>query len=184
MPQYTQSALEQELKRAEKLPVGWPWRLLLFSIIVFGATIAGYLGITLGYQPYLNSQIKTLDAKIVDLTQTVGEEQQKNLVTLYSQLSNIQNLLNSHTSASKVFDLLEKNTQPQIYYLSLIFSLTAKEIQLDGSAPNYGVLSQQLEVFKQIPEIKKVSLRDSAAVDDGTIHFSVRLIFKPEFVNL
>jgi len=182
--QYTQSALEEELKRAERLPVGWPWRLLLFSVIVFGATIAGYLGISLGYQPYLNSQIKTLDAKIANLTQTVGEEQQKNLVLLYSQLSNIQNLLNSHTAASKVLDLLEKNTQPQIYYLSLSFSLAGKDIQLDGSAPNYGVLAQQLEVFKQIPEIEKVSLGDSVAIEDGTVHFSLRLIFKPELVNL
>ncbi len=184
MPQYTQTALEEELRRAERLPVGWPWRLLLFSIIVFGATIAGYLGITLGYKPYLNSQIKTLDSKVANLTQTVGEEQQKNLVSLYSQLTNIQNLLNSHVAASKVFDLLEKNTQPQVYYLSLNFSLAGRDMQLDGSAPNYGVLAQQLEVFKQIPEIEKISLGDSVVVDDGTVHFSLRLIFKPAFVNL
>ena len=184
MPQYTQSALEQELRRTERLPVGWPWRLLLFSVVVFGATIAGYLGITLGYQPYLNSRIKTLDTEIANLTQTVGEEQQKNLVLLYSQLSNIQNLLNSHTASSKIFDLLEKNTQPQVYYLSLSFSLAGKNIQLDGSAPSYGALAQQIEIFKQIPEIEKVSLGDSAVIEDGTIRFSLRLTFKPGLVSL
>jgi len=179
MPQYTQSALEEELKRAEKLPVGWPWRLLLFSIIVLGATVASYLGISLGYKPYLNSQIKTLDAKIAGLSQSVGEEQQKNLVTLYSQLNNIKKLLDSHTNASKIFDLLEKNTKPQIYYFSLNLSLAGKNIELDGSAPSFGVLAEQLEVFKQIPEIQKVSLGDSIAMPDGSVNFSIRLIFNP-----
>jgi len=183
MPQYTQSALEEGLKRAERLPIGWPWRLLLFSIIVFGATLAIYLGIGLGYKSYLNSQIKTIDTKIAGLSQTVGEDEQKNLVNLYSQLVNIQNLLNSHISASKIFAWLEKSTAAQIYYLSLNLSVPAKEIQLEGSAPNYNILAQQLELFRQAPEISKVFLGDSTAMDDGTIRFSMRLTIKPELIK-
>ena len=82
MPQYTNSALEQELRKPERLPVGWPWRLLVFVVIIFGVTVATYLGMILGYKPYLNSQVKNLDAKITSLSQAVDEEQQKNLVGL------------------------------------------------------------------------------------------------------
>lgn len=183
MPQYTNSALEQELKKPERLPVGWPWRLLVFVVIIFGVTVATYLGMTLGYKPYLDSQIKTLDAKITNLSQAVGEEQQKNLVGLYSQLVNIQSLLNSHPVASKIFDFLEKNTHQQIYYTALNLSLTEKSVKLEGIAVNYGILAQQLELFRKTSEIEKVFLDDSRLTEEGNIRFSIRLIFKPELIK-
>ena len=165
------------------MPVGWPWRLLVFVVIIFGVTVATYLGMTLGYKPYLNSQIKTLDAKITNLSQAVGEEQQKNLVGLYSQLVNIQSLLNSHPVASKIFDFLEKNTHQQIYYTALNLSLTEKSVKLEGIAVNYGILAQQLELFRKTPEIEKVFLDDSRLTEEGSIRFSIRLIFKPELIK-
>jgi hypothetical protein len=183
MPQYTNSALEQELKKPERLPVGWPWRLLVFVVIIFGVTVATYLGMTLGYKPYLDSQIKTLDAKITNLNQAVDEEQQKNLVGLYSQLVNIQSLLNSHPVASKFFDFLEKNTHQQIYYTALNLSLTEKSAKLEGIAVNYIILAQQLELFRKIPEIEKVFLDDSRLTEEGSIRFSIRLIFKSELIH-
>ncbi len=180
---YTKTALEEELKRAEKLPVGWPWRLLTFTTIVFGVMVAGYLGMNLGYKSYLNSRIKSLDAKITNLNQAVDEEQQKNLVTIYSQWINIQNLLNSHITPSKFFDFLEKNTHSQIYYVALNLSLMEKSIKLEGVSPDYIVLAQQLELFQGIPEIEKVFLEDSRALEAGSIRFSIRLIFKPELLK-
>ena len=180
--QYPQSILEEELKRGEKLLVGWPWRLLVFTIIVFGIMVAGYLGMQLGYKPYLNSQIKSLDAKITNLSQVVDEEQQKNLITLYSQWINIQNLLNSHTVPSKLFDFLEKNTHSQIYYLSLNLSLMEKSIRLEGMSPNYNILTQQLELFQRASEIEKVFL-ENAQNSEGGIRFSIQLIFKPELIK-
>ncbi len=183
MPQYTKTALEEELKRAGKLPVGWPWRLLVFTIIVFGVMVAGYLGMSMGYKPYLNLRIKSLDAKIINLSQVIGEEQQKNLETTYSQLINIQNLLNSRITPSKLFDFLEKNTHSQIYYLALNLSLMEKSIKLEGVVSNYGVLAQQLGLFQRIPEIERVFLEDSRILEAGSIRFSIRLIFKPELLK-
>jgi hypothetical protein len=183
MPQYTNSAIEQELKKPERLPVGWPWRLLVFVIIIFGITVAVYLGMAMGYKPYLNSRIKNLDDRITNLTQSVDENQQKNLVVLYSQLVNIQGLLDSHPAASKFFDFLDKNTHQQITYINLDLSSGVKIVQLEGTAPSYGVLSQQLELFRQAPEIEKVFLDDSRTMDTGAVRFSARLIFKPELIK-
>ncbi|MEW6408362.1 MAG: hypothetical protein AB1465_06780, partial [Patescibacteria group bacterium] len=114
--QYTQSILEEQLKMGEKLPVGWPWRLLLFTVLVFAVLTTIYLGIVLGYKPYLNSRIKSLDKEINNLTQAIDDTQQKSLANFYSQLVNIQNLLARHPNASKLFDFLEKNTHNQVYY--------------------------------------------------------------------
>lgn len=180
--EYPKTALEEELRGAEKLPVGWPWRLLVFMIIIFGTVIAIYSGMILGYKPYLNSRIKNLDTKINGLSQSINEDQQKNLADFYSQLVNIQSLLNSHPVASKILDFFEKNTHQQIYYLNTNVSLLDKNIKIEGVALNYDILVQQLEVFRQAPEIEKVFLDDSRIAQDKSVNFSIRLIFKPALI--
>ena len=183
MPQYTRTALEEQLGRSERLPVGWPWRLLIFTFIIFGLTVVTYLGMSFGYKPYLNSRIKNLDAEIANLSQSVDEQQQKNLASFYSSLVNIQNLLASHPVASKFFDFLEKNTHQKIYYLSLNLSLLEKNIRLDGVAPDYDAIAQQLELFRKAPEIERIFLDDSRALDTGGIRFSIRFVFKPALMS-
>ncbi|MEK7162966.1 MAG: hypothetical protein AAB696_01625 [Patescibacteria group bacterium] len=180
---YTKSVLEEQLKMGERLPVGWPWRLLIFAVIFFGAMVFLYSGMTFGYKPYLNSRVKGLNKEISNLTESIGEEQQKNLIGFYSQLVNAQNLLANHPTASKLLDFLEKNTHSQISYLSLNLSLAEKKLKLEGNAFDYKVLVQQLELFRRAPEIDKVFLDDSKQGETGTgIRFSIQMIFKPELV--
>jgi hypothetical protein len=174
MAQYTKSALEEELKRPEGLPVGWPWRLLIFMAIVFCTMAALYLGMTLGYKPYLDSKISGLDQEISQLSQSIDEEQQKNLISFYSQLININNLLATHPESSKFFDFLEKNTSGKVYYESADLSVAEKTVKLEGVAANYSALSEQMELFRRASEITNISLDNSSAGESG-INFSVKL---------
>lgn len=183
MPEPTPSLLEEQLKKRERLPVGWPWRLLVFATIVFGLTVAIYFGMVIGYKPYLDSQVKNLDQKIVSLGQAIDEQQQKSMVIFYSQLINIQSLLASHQTASNLFGFLEKNTHQNVYYDSLSLSLPERNVKIDGNASDYNVLVQQLELFRRAPEIERVLLDNSRSADGGRIHFSIRLIFKPELLK-
>ncbi len=180
--QYTKSVLEEQLKIGEKLAVGWPWRLLLLTIIIFAILTAIYFGMIFGYKPYLNSQIKNLDKEIDVLNQAIDESQQKNLTDFYSQVINVKNLLDRHPTPSKVFEFLEKNTSDKIYYISLNLSLDEKDLKLEGSALDYGALAQQLELFNRAPETEKVFLQDSK-LSEERIRFSIRLIFKPELIR-
>lgn len=179
--QYTKSILEEQLKAGERLPVGWPWRLLVFTAIIFGSTILIYFGMIFGYKPYLNSKMKGLDKEIANLTASIGEEQQKNLADFYSQLVNVRNLLVNHPTVSKFFDFLEKNTYQQVNFSSLSLSLAEKNLRLEGNASDYRILVQQLELFRQAPEINSIFL-DSLQLREGSISFSIRLVFKPELI--
>lgn len=181
--QYTKSILEEQLKAGEGLSVGWPWRLLFFTVIVFGITVFLFLGMSLGYKPFLNSRAKALDKEIANLTESIGEEQQKSLINFYSQLVNIQNLLVNHPTASKLVDFLGENTHQQVNYFSLNLSLAEKNLKLDGNAPNYNILVQQLELFRRAPEIERVFLEDSKIGEAG-VRFSIKLVFKGELIGL
>lgn len=181
MPQYSKNVSEQFLE-PEKLPVGWPWRLFLFSIILLALVLFIYFGIILGYQPYLKSERQSLDKKINEIGGAISETDRGNFINFYSQLVNLQSLLNKHIKGSNVYAFLEKNTNQGVYYEGANISVAEHFLRLEGIARSYDNLVQQLVVFEQVPEIQKVILEESQAAEKG-IRFSLQIIFKPELLT-
>ena len=181
---YKQSAIETELGKQEKLRTGWPWRLMFVAFLVFGSMAAIFLGIIFGFQPYLKSQLSAVDAKLNQLVASISDEQQKNILNFYSQLSNIGGVLNSRNQATKYVDFLEKNVLKSVYFnlVSLSFKEGAATISADGQTLNYDSLAQQIEVFKEAPEIADVILGSSRIIESGKtgslVNFTVTLTFK------
>lgn len=181
MAQYTQGVAEKFME-PEKLPVGWPWRLLIFSIIFFLLVLFVYLGIIWGYQPYLRSQKQSLDKKINEIGGTISEADRENFINFFSQLINIQTLLNTHIKGSNLYSFLEKNTNQGVYYEGADLSATEHSLRLEGLARSYDNLVQQLVAFEQAPEIARVILEQSQTAEKG-IRFSLKLIIKPELFS-
>ncbi|MEK7624369.1 MAG: PilN domain-containing protein [Patescibacteria group bacterium] len=181
MPQYSKNVAEQFLG-PEKLPVGWPWRMFLFSVIVFALTLLIYFGMIFGYKPYLETERQSLDKKINEIGGAVSETDRENFIKFYSQLVNIQTLLNNHISGSNIYTFLEKNTNQGVYYEGASLSVPEHFLRLEGIARSYDNLVQQLVVFEQAPEIKKVILEESRTADKG-VSFSIQVTFKPELLR-
>ena len=181
MAQYTKNITEQFME-PERLPVGWPWRLFIFSIILFGLVVFIYLGIIWGYKPYLKSQRQSLDQKITEIGGAISESDRENFVNFFSQLVNLQALLNSHIKSSNIYSFLEKNTNQGVYYEGGNLSVAERYLRLDGIARSYDNLNQQLVAFEQAPEIERVILTESQIADKG-VRFSLQLVIKPELLK-
>ena len=183
---YTLSPIEAELARKDKLITGWPWRLLVISLIILGSMMAIYFGITLGFKSYLDSKIQDTDNKMDKLVKSVSDEQQKNILNFYSQLNNISDLLKSRNEATNYLAFLERNVLKNVYLNSLTLSFKGNiaEVGIDGQTSNYDFLSQQMGVFNSAPEIDKVFLQNSRVEEQkdspSTVNFSIRLIFKKQ----
>lgn len=181
MPEYNKSVAEQFLG-PEKLPVGWPWKMFLFSIVLFGLILFIYFGMIWGYQPFLKAEQQSLDKKINEIGGQISKEDRENFIGFYSQLVNLQSLLSSHIKGSNIYDFLEKNTNQGVYYEGADLSVTEHNLRLAGVTRSYDNLIQQLFAFEQLPEINKVILEDSQAADKG-IRFTLQIIFKPELLS-
>lgn len=181
MPEYNKTVAEKFLE-PEKLAVGWPWRLFLFSAVIFVLTLFIYFGMLLGYKPYLDSHRQSLDKKINEIGGAISETDRENFVSFYSQLVNLQNLLNNHVKGSNIYNLLEANTCEGVYYDGAELSVIDHLIRLDGVAKSYDNLFQQLTAFEQAPNISRVILGQAQAADKG-IRFSLQIIFKPELLK-
>src|SRR3989338_6144773 len=181
MPQYSKNVAEQFIE-PEKLPVGWPWRLFIFSVIVFALILFVYFGIVFGYQPYLEAQRQSLDKKIAEIGGAISETDRENFIKFYSQLVNLQTLLKNHVKGSNIYTFLEKNTNQGIYYEGANLSVPEHFLRLEGIARSYDNLVQQMVVFEQSPVIEKVILGESRTADKGIV-FSMQVFFKPELLN-
>jgi len=183
-----QSVLEEQLKKGEYLSIGWPWRLFVFTLIIFFLLVFIYFGVTLGLKPYLKSQIRNSEQKISDLNQSVDESQQKQLLGFYSQLVNIKDIINSRKTISQIFDFIEKNTYQTVGYNILNFNLADREAKIGGLAPDYETLTKEIALFEKSESVEKVMLENSSIGEsikskaDG-VRFTLRLIFKPGFFN-
>lgn len=179
------SILEEQLKKAEHLPIRLPWRIFSFSFIIFIALLAVYAGLEFGYKPFLNSRIKSLDQKIAALTQSINEEQQNNLINFYSQLVNLKDLINSHIITSNFLELLEKNTYPEIHYTGLTLGIKEKEVKIEGLSPDYEFLTKEMELLAKLPEVERIFLETSQyeelSKEMKGVKFTLRIFLTPQF---
>lgn len=166
--------------------VGFPWRLLIISVVVFGLTVLIWAGISFGYIPYLNSQISGADAAFNTLSSKIDLNQQQNLTDFYSQLYNIQTLSQTHIYPSKLFDFLEKNVYPTVKIVNMQAGVTGGNLSIDGLAADYGTLVNELAVLKSDPNVLTVSLSSSSQRDaksGGGVTFSIKLTFNPSYLE-
>lgn len=176
----TQARLEEEFV-TEVIPVGLPWRLLIFSVIIFGFAVSIYFGLRFGYGTYLSSKARELDKKIEALGAQVKQEDQQNFINFYSQLINLKKVLDRHIFASNVFGFLERNTLAAVYYTEADFSADGKSLGLVGRADSAETLVQQLSVFDQSPDLEGVILEQMTFGEKGGTVFSIKLVFGESF---
>ncbi|MEK7553465.1 MAG: hypothetical protein AAB504_02160 [Patescibacteria group bacterium] len=177
-------SFEGQFKNKEYLSAQTPWRVLILTFTVFIFTVLIYFGMVFGYGPYLKSKTRSLDQKISVLNQSVDETQQKQIITFFSQMTNIQSLLSKHKTFSQVFDFIERSTYPQINYSDFKFSAAEMEIKIEGTAPSYNDLIKELALYKQSPEVKTTQLENSSAQEQSKeVRFSVKLILDPQFIK-
>jgi hypothetical protein len=163
----------------EKGSVGFLWRLLAFSGLVFGLAVLAYLGMLIGYEPLLQKQSEELDKKISDLSRVISKEDQETLVNFYSQIVNLRTLLDEHVAFSKILTLLERNTNQNVFYTRARFNKDTRQLELEGVARDYTELVRQMEAYRQLKEVDNFLLTDSEQAEGG-INFRLQLRLKPE----
>lgn len=173
--------LEEQLL-SERIPVGWPWRLLIFSALIFAIAIFVYFGLRYGYKGYLDSRSRQLDEDLKALGQQVSAADQERFINFYSQLVNLKEILDKHSFSSNIFRFLENNTINEVYYTEVSLRSTERVLILKGFSNNFESLSAQLEIFEKSSETEKVILNNVSLQGNG-VNFSATIIFKNTLLN-
>lgn len=177
-----EKVIEQLGREPPKTP-GWSFGLLLFSGGVFGIALLVYFGLILGYEPYLDGQIKQVNAEIDQFAKSVSADDQAKLVTFYSKLSNLKGVLVNHVTFSRFLSWLEKNTEANIYFSQLTFS-SGNQVVLGGIAKAETDVNQQVAIFEAAPEVKSVAVSNITLVAASNLwQFTITLTLDPALLR-
>jgi hypothetical protein len=167
----------------ERINTGWPWRFLILGILSLGLTIALYVGLTFGYTPTLNSEIRKLKSDLLSLGEKITESERESFLNFYSQFANLKALLEKHSGTSKVFAILEENTNENIYFTSVALDLKSNELSVRGVASSYEDLARQGLAFEKIEKVERFSVEDVQLSAKG-IGFKLRILFESGFFTI
>jgi len=153
--------------------------MLIFSGILFVITIGIYMGILFVYQPIVNNNLTAIQEKVSTVDQSISSGDQAGLVAFYSQMVNVQSLLNNHVLFSQFLSWLEQHTEANVYYSQFSFS-SGNQITLTAFAATQADAIQQIAIFESSPDIRSVVI-PSVAVSGaaGYYTFSATLIMNP-----
>ncbi|MEX2054026.1 MAG: hypothetical protein WD883_00560, partial [Candidatus Colwellbacteria bacterium] len=126
-----------------------------------------------GYQTFLQSSINNIETELGSLSAQISDEQKEDLRTLYSQVTNIRELLRGHTLTSQAFTLFESITSENVVYTNFNLSVTERDVDIGGVAGSYEDLVSQLVLFEEAPQIEKITLEGSE-FQNGLISFRLR----------
>lgn len=166
---------------SEHLPVGWPWRLLVFSGALFGLSILVYFGLKFGYAAYLEGRIASVDDRLASLTGEISPDDQERFVSFYSQIVNLKGVLDRHPYGGNTLVFLERYTVPEIRYTEAELQVEDRALTVKGAAPSIDAAGQQFTAFESAPEVEEVLLRDVSV--EGGVSFSVTVFFKDAFFS-
>jgi|GEM_PF-417868 hypothetical protein len=162
----------QQLNQGSSRSPGWSSGIILFAGSIFFIIIFIYAGLKFGYEPYLNSQLSSLQGQAQKLGQSVSASDEASLVTFYSQISNIQSLIKGHVFFSQFLTWLEQNTEGNIYYTNMSFA-SGDQITLSGVAKTSADITEQVAAFEASPNISSVTLSNvafSSSANDWTFN--------------
>lgn len=170
-----QQVLERLSREPPQTP-GWSFGLLFFSGALLFIALLAYFGLTLGYEPYLNNQIDGITTQINTLAKSVAPNDQAQLVSFYSEITNLQQVLRNHVTLSPFFAWLEKNTEANVYYTS--FSLSGgNRISIGGYGATEADVNQQVAIFEAAPEVRSAQLSSvTLSPQTGNWQFSMTLL--------
>jgi hypothetical protein len=176
LPEKVIEQLGQEAPKTQ----GWALGALFFSGGILFLTVAVYFGLTLGYEPYLQSQLASAQNQVNTLSNSVSASDQSQLINFYSQIANLQTLLQKHTFSSQFFSWLEQNTEANVYYRSLALT-QGSQVALSGTASAEADINQQVAIFENSPEVSSVTVSNVTAPSllGSGWSFSVTLIMNP-----
>lgn len=170
-------ALEQLSREPVRTP-GWSGTLLMFSSTLLFVGIFAWVGLSYGYQPYLSKQLDGLDAELKTASKQINADTQSELISFYSQLTNLDTILDHHVYASAVFDLLEARVQPNIFFTKLDLNTETGKMILGGSAKSVKDVTEQVKLLEDDPKIASVALGNVAVQSNGSWQFDMTVNFK------
>ncbi len=153
--------------------------------ILFYISILALILAPISYFYLLNLEKKTQeDLSMLEVILTEEkidreEELEREIFGYQNRIKDFSDLLDTHQTFYGLFDFLEKNCHPKVWFSSFNLEAESHELTLVGEAENFQSVEQQLFIFKDcVEEISNVELSEITIQEEGAIGFALSLSLK------
>ena len=146
--------------------------------IILGLVVGGsYLYFLLTLKK-INKEIGEKEASAISLTQAIFQKESE-IIPIKNKITDFGALIANHKSPFGIFEIIENNTLPTVWFSQLDFNLAEMQVSLSGNVDNFETLEQQMAVFKKEPMFQSMKLSSVSVSEESGVDFSVQFIFQP-----
>jgi hypothetical protein len=160
----------------------WQAALIAISVILFLLLAGDYF-----YTIFTEKKIrKELEKSPQEIALENDIKQKENDLDIKSKkISSFKEIFSSHKNINNIFDFIEKNCLPDVWFSKFNFGSGKGQIEvlLSGEAENFVSIGQQMIIFKESSVIGSSSLESLKIGEKGGASFGIRLIFNSEILS-
>ena len=110
------------------------------------------------------------------------KNKEEELLIFQRRISDISSLISGHKNVGKIFDFINKNTIPAVWFDEFKYDETEiGSFLISGELQSFFLIEQQIVVFRSQDLVKDARLEKvSINEESGLIEFSIRITLKPE----
>ena len=154
------------------------WQELLFYISFLFLAVS--LLFCIGFGVLANRSSLELERVNNELAKEKTQSQintEAEVLSYQKKVSAFSILLKQRKPLSKIFDLLEKEVHPGIFFTKMGFTVNSDKLQISGVADNFQALGQQTLILKKDPLVGQIDLKQVGIGKYGGVEFSFEVVF-------
>jgi len=153
--------------------------LFLMGMIFFLLLVFSGLKI---YNTQLRGQISIVEEEIEKIDKERDKDLEKEMKEKMPLLEKARIVLDSHTRAKNVFDLLEKKTFSDVRITNFVFNAEDNTVIISTESSSDIALAMQTSIFKSTPEIKSVEI-GGISKEEGVFKFQFKLTLDEKVIK-
>jgi len=157
---------------------------VLAALIICVVLILGF-GATYLYFTIAANKISKNIANLEESIRIKPDEKilQDGLIIIEDKINIFGNLLSNHDKTANILAFIEQRCHPGVWITSFSFNEAKMEVKIAGRAQSFVALEQQLTIFKQEKQLKKINLSEVSMSDKGDVSFGFLLTVDPQILK-
>lgn len=153
--------------------------LFYFGIFLLIFSIIGYFALA-RFSEKARAEVAALELDLAGIMTAEKISLEKEILASEDKINKFSYVIERHLAPSKIFELIQKTTHPQVWFSEFDFNSREGELKLSGETQNFITLEQQILILKEEEKITQVNLGNFSVTEEGKINFDLSLSFNPD----
>jgi len=136
-----------------------------------------------GYQKSLIEEKADLENQLTELTNQRNLELEADFMELKNGIEDLKKVLKNRLYPSKLFEMLEELTLPQVQFTGLDTDFPQAKLTLEAEAVDYTTLAKQMIVFEEDERIEKIGLSEVGLDLTGRVNSTLNIEINLDFLR-